>query len=99
MQFRRAGDWHNPGLLRQQPGERDLCGRCLFSFGNLRKQIDEGLVCFPSLWRKAWDDVAEVLTVERSVLIDLSAEEASTKWAEGNESDSELFAGRQHFLL
>src|SRR4051812_16431900 len=31
LEFARAGDRHNPGFLREQPGERDLCRRRLLA--------------------------------------------------------------------
>ena len=38
MQFRGARDRDNPGLLRVQPGERDLGRRCLFPFRDPAEQ-------------------------------------------------------------
>src|SRR6266487_4416876 len=61
------------------------------------KQINQGLIRFSSLWRKARDDVAEVGTVERRVFVDLAREEALPKRAKWNEADSEFLEGRQHF--
>ena len=90
MQFRRAWDRNDPGLLRQQPGERDLGRRRILSLCDLAKQIDQRLIRFPSLRRKARNDVAEVGTVERRVLVDLSGEEAFAKRTEGNEADAEF---------
>lgn len=51
----------------------------------------------PSLRRKAREGVAEVGTVERSVFVDLSPEEALPQRAIWNEADSEFLEGRQHF--
>src|SRR6266567_4615873 len=85
---------HDPGLLGKQPGERDLRRGRLLAFCDLAKQIDQGLIRFPSLWRKARDDVAEVGMVERGVFVDLSREEALAERAKWNEGDSELLEGR-----
>lgn len=56
-------------------------------------------VRFPSLWHKARNDVAEVGTVERSVFVDLSRQEALAQGAIGNEPNSKFFDRRQHHLL
>ena len=81
-----AGTWdrHDPRLLRQQPGERDLSRCCLLAFCDRAKQINQRLICFSSFWRKARDDVAEVGTVKRCVFVDLSCEEAFPKRAKWN---------------
>ena len=99
MQLRGAGDRHDPRLLRQQPGERDLGGRRLLPCGDLAEQIDQGLVRLPGLRREAGDDVAEVGAVERRVLVDLAREEALAQRAEGNEADAEFLERRQDLLL
>ncbi len=63
------------------------------------EQINQRLIRFPSLRRKARDDVAEVGAVERSVLVDLSREEAFAQRAIRNEADPEFLERRHHFLL
>ena len=94
MQFRRAWDRNNPGLLGQQPGERDL-GRCrVLPLSNRFQQINQRLIRRPRLGRKAGNDVAEVGLVERRVLVDLSREEALTKRTKWNEADAEFLEGR-----
>ena len=67
------------------------------SVRDLAEQIDQGLIRFPRLRREARDDVAEVGTVERRVLVDLPREEALAQRAVGNEADPEFLEGRQHF--
>ena len=53
IELRRARDGHDPRLLGQQPGERDLGrGRPLL-FCDLAQQIDQGLIRFAILRRKA----------------------------------------------
>jgi len=49
----RAGDRHNPRLLRQQPRERDLRRRRIPLSSDLGEQIDEWLVGFEGIRRKA----------------------------------------------
>ncbi len=94
MQLRCTRDRHNPRLLRKQPGKRDLSRCRLLSFCNLAKQINQGLIRFPSLWGKARDDVAKVGALELCILVDLSSEEALAKRAEWNESDPEFIERR-----
>ena len=95
--FRGARDRHNPRLLRQQPRERDLRRCRLLPLCDRAKQINQRLIRFPSLRRKARDDVAKVGTVERRVLVDLAREEAPAQRAEWNEADAEFLKRRQHF--
>src|SRR5438045_6058694 len=53
MQFRGAWDRNNPWLLLKQPRERDLSRRRLLSFCDLAEQINQSLIGFASLRRKA----------------------------------------------
>ena len=43
VELRRAGDRDDPWLLREQPGERDLRGRCVLALRDLLQQVDEDL--------------------------------------------------------
>ena len=92
-------DRHDPRLLRQQPGERDL-GRRRASCvpADLPEQVDQRLVGLPRLRREARHDVAEVGAVELGVLVDLAGEEALAERAEGHEADAEFLERRQHLL-
>src|ERR1700682_362735 len=63
------------------------------------QQINQRLIRFPSLGRKAGNDVAEIGLVERRVLVDLSREETFTKRTKGNEADAQLLTRRQQFLF
>ena len=42
FQFARSGDGHDPPLLGQQPGQRDLRGRGLLPLRDGADQIDQG---------------------------------------------------------
>jgi hypothetical protein len=64
MQLRRAGDRHDPRLLRQQPGERDLRRGCLLFVGNALEQVNERLVFLHRLRREARKNLAEVIFAE-----------------------------------
>jgi MmyB-like transcription regulator ligand binding domain len=70
VQLRRPRDRHDPRLLREEPGDRDLRGRRLLSSRDLGEEVDEGLVRLSRLRREAGNDVAEVGAVERRVLGD-----------------------------
>src|SRR6266446_7642407 len=99
MELGRAWDRHDPRLLCKQPSERDLSRGRLLSFCEFAKQINQGLICFPSLWAKTRDDVAEIGAVELGILVDLAREEALSQRAKWNESDPEFFEGWQHLLF
>src|SRR6185503_1381746 len=97
VQLRSTWNRNNPRLLCQQPGEGYLSRGRVLLFCNLAKQIDQSLIRFSCLRRKARDDVAEISAVERGVFIDLSREKAFAKRAERNEADSEFLKRRQYF--
>ena len=58
-QFGGAGDGNDPGLLREQPGERDLGGGGFLALRDVQ-QIDEGLVGLAGFRREAGEGAAEV---------------------------------------
>ena len=72
-------------------------GVAFFRSAIVVEQIDQRLIRFPRLRRKAGNDVAEVGAVERRVLVDLSREKAFPERAERNEADAEFLERRQHF--
>ena len=76
MQLRGAWNRNNPGLLGEQPSERDLSRGRILPLGDRTQQIDQCLIHFPSFRRKARDGVAEIGTIERRVFVDLAREEA-----------------------
>src|SRR6266487_1505329 len=67
MQLRRAGDRNNPWLPSKQPRQRNLSRCRLLPFCDLAEQINQNLIGFASLRRKAREGVAQVGAVERSV--------------------------------
>src|SRR5512132_4540025 len=73
-QLRGARDRNDPRLLGKEPSNRDLSRRDLLPFTYLAKQINQGLVRFPSLRRKSREYVAEVGTVKHRVFVDLPRE-------------------------
>src|SRR5262245_49433163 len=60
MTLRRARNRYDPGLLCQQPGQRDLCGRRVLARSERLQPLDEREVCFPVLLREAGHDIAEI---------------------------------------
>src|SRR5436305_5293967 len=95
MQLRGAGDRHDPGLLGEEPGERDLGGRRALALRDAPEQVDQRPVRLPGLRGEAGDGVAEVGAVERGVLVDLAGEVALAQRAERNEADAERFESRE----
>src|SRR2546421_679162 len=99
LQLASARDRNDPGLLGEEPGERDLRMRRVLLFCDPAKQIDQRLVRLPSLRREPRNDVAEVGTVERRALVDLPRQEALAQRAERNEPDAEPLEGALGALL
>src|SRR6185312_7612073 len=81
-----ARDRNDPGLLCEQPSERDLGRRRLLPSRYLAQQFDQDLIGPASLGREAGEVVAEVGTVKRRVFGDLPGEEPPAERAVGNEA-------------
>ena len=64
-----AGDRHDPGLLRQEPRERDPRGGGLLLAGDALEQIHQRLVLLQRLRREARQDAPEVAFGELGVLV------------------------------
>src|SRR4051812_10936725 len=96
MHLARSGDWHDPGLLRQQPGERDLGRRGIPAGRNSAEQIDEGLVGLHRFGRETREPAANVGAGEGRAGFNLSRQETLPERAPWNEADPQLFARRQH---
>src|ERR1700733_8088714 len=99
MQLRGAWDRNKPGLLGQQPGERDLSQCRLLSFRDTVEQMNQGLICFERFRSEARQGTAEVGAVEGGVLVDLAREKALAQRAIRDKPDSEFLQGRYHFLF
>ena len=63
----------DPRLLREQPGQRDLRRRRLLSFSERLQPLDECQVGLAVLFGESRNDVAEVVRIERGLLVDLLA--------------------------
>src|SRR4249919_4058689 len=94
MQLGRAGDRHDPGLLRQQPRKRDLRAGDALAPGQRAKLVDEGLVGLARFRREARNLVAEVAAVEARRLVDGAGEEAAAERTERHEADAEFVQSR-----
>src|SRR5579864_7650993 len=99
MQLGRAWDWNHPGLLGQNPSQRDLSRRCLFLLRELADHVNYGLIRFSVLGREARHGVAEIRLVELRIFFDRSSQEALAQRAEWNKSDPKLFQCRQNCLF
>jgi len=95
VQLRRPGNRHDPRLLREQPGERDLRRGHAIPPGDPREQLDERTVPPACLEVEARNGIAEVAALERRALIDRAGEKAFAERAERDEPDTELFERRQ----
>src|SRR4029079_9398548 len=93
MKLRGARDGYDPGLLRQQPRDRDLRRGRLLALRNAREQIDERLVCLQRVRREAREDLSQVVAGELRRLAELAGEKALAQGREGDEPDPQLLAG------
>src|SRR5215469_6891509 len=91
MQLGRSRNGDYPWFLRKQPGERNL-SRCHFLLvGEFNDQIDQCLIRIAIFFRKAWDDVSEIVLVELRVLADRASKKALSEWTVRHEADAKLF--------
>src|SRR5204863_9509000 len=75
-QLRGAGNRRDPGLEREQPGERDLCRRRPLLFGDRAEYVHDGFIGLASVRGEPWHDVAEVRLYERRLLVDRAGQKA-----------------------
>src|ERR1700748_2022686 len=99
MQLCSSRDRHDPGLLRQNPRQRDLCRSCIFLLRKTAHQVYERLVRFAILLVETWHAVAEVARVELCFFRDLARQESLAERAERYEADSKFFQCRQNLLF
>jgi hypothetical protein len=91
LQFARTGNGHDPRLLSQQPGKRDLRGCRVLPLGGGLEQVDQRDSLSAS-------GVNRGMVFRRSPLVNsacwsiLVGQKAFAKWAEGDEADPELFS-------
>ena len=88
MQFCCSRNRCNPRFLGKHPRKRNLCGSCFFLRGELSNQINQRLIRFASLRRKARDRVAKISTVELCVFVNFYSEKSFAERAERNEAYS-----------
>src|SRR5262245_27067556 len=97
--LRRSRNRHDPGLLRQQPGQRQLRRRRLFAFGERLQPADKGEVRLPVLLREPRDGAADVVWSERRLLVDGAGQKPSAERAEWHEANPQFRERRQNLAL
>src|SRR5256885_2030240 len=97
MKLGGAGNRNDPGLLREQPCKRNLRRRYFLFLRKITNQVNYSLVRLAVFRREARNDVAKVVLVELSVVVDLAGEEAFPQWTEWNESDAKFLQRRDDF--
>ena len=97
MRLRRAGNRHDPRLLRQQPRQRHLRGRHLLLRRKPADQIHQRLIRLAVLRLKRGTHVAKIRAGELRVCVDLAREESLAQRTEWHEADSEFLQRRHYF--
>ena len=88
------------GLLRQQPGQRDLRGRRSLAVRDRAEQVDQRLVRLPGLGREARDTVLRKSELSNVVVSSiLPVRKPLPKRAERHEADAEFLESRQDLRL
>jgi hypothetical protein len=88
-----AGNRHDPRLLGEQPGERDLGPGAVLGGGDAGEQVDDCLVGGPRLSREPRQVGADVALAEGRGGVDAAGEEAAAERAERDQADAESFEG------
>lgn len=96
--------WNNPGLLGEEPGECDLARGRFFPVCDPGKQVNQGLIRYSSLRRKARDGGTDVGTVERGFSTDLPGDrlkfaEEFTKVINNIETEIEFLKEKRRELV
>ncbi len=99
VQLGGARNRHDPGLLRQQPGDGDLRPAHALRRGECAQHLHQPGVGLAVLRAEARHDVAEVALVEGGVGVDGSGQKPPAQRAEGYETDAQFLQHRQHALL
>src|SRR6266568_3213951 len=94
-----ARDRYDPGLLSQNPRERDLSRSRILLLRKTADQIYERLVRLAIFFIETWHGVAEVVRVELCFFCDFAREESLPERAERYEADSEFFQCGQDLLI
>ena len=95
VQFGSAGDRHYPGLLGQEPRQRDLGARHAFAVADFAHHVDNALIGLARLLREARQRIAEVAFIEMRLVIDRTRQEPLPSGANGTKPiPSSWSAGR-----
>src|SRR6478672_3175447 len=99
MTLRRSRDRHNPGLLREQPGQRELRRGRSFSLGEGLQPLHEGQVGLAVLLGEPWHDVAKIARLERRLVVNRAGQKALAQRTERYEADAEFLERRENLAL
>ncbi len=95
----RAWNGHDPGFLRQQPGQRNLgWGRVLLR-GDPLQQFHHHPVGPDRFGSEAGIAAANVVLGKGGVFVDLAGQVAAAQWAVRHKPDAEFLTGGQHRLF
>src|SRR3954467_4656299 len=88
MTLRRSRDRHDPRLLCEEPGQRELRGRRSFPRREGLQPLDEGQVGLAVLLREPRHGVAKIARLERRLVVDRASQKALAKGTERYEADA-----------
>src|SRR6185437_9609488 len=95
----RTRNGHDPRLLHQHPGERDLGASDLLTRGDLADSIHESLIRLERFGCEARERITKVATAKLRVCSDGARKEAPPKRAIGHEPYPELLERRKNIGL
>src|SRR4051812_5309567 len=90
MTLRRARDRHNPWLLREQPGQRELRRGRAFPLGEGLQPLHERQVGLAVLLSEPRHGVAKIARLERRLVVNRAGQKALAKRTERYEPDAEF---------
>jgi hypothetical protein len=97
--LRGAGDRHDEGALRQQPGKRDLAGRGRLAPAPDPGELDQAEIAGKVVRREPRLDPADVAFGEACLGVDGAGQEADAERAPRHEADAEFLADPEHLRL
>src|ERR1700704_959862 len=99
MTFRRPEDRHDRWLLRQQPGQRELCRRGSFQRRERLQPLHEGQIGLAILLSEARHRVAKIIRLKRRLVVDRAGQKTFAKRTERYEPDAKFLKRRENLAF
>src|SRR3954447_2533748 len=97
--LRGSRDRHDPRLLREQPGQRDLRRGRSLPLGEGLQPLHEGQVGLAVLFSEPRHGIAKIVWLKRRFVVNRAGQKALAKRTERYEPDAEFFERRENLAF